>query len=185
MRRDADAATGVGAEAERRTAGGDNRGLATAAAARRARKVVGIIGPPVDQIVRLGRAREFGHIGLAKDDAAGRTQPCDRGGVRLGHEIGSALGAAGADHTGGFQRVLDGDGDAVKRTLDFAAGERRVGFIGLFPRRLRGQLNDRIEFGVDLGDPLQMRLDDLPGAPFLRSNSFSKLARRGRGDTVA
>ena len=38
--------------------------------------------------------------------------------------------------------------------------QRRVGFIGLFPRRLRGQLNDGIEFWIDLGDPLQMRFND-------------------------
>src|ERR1700716_3062358 len=132
------AASGVGAETEWRTAGGNNRGLATAAAARRARKVVRVIGPPIDQIVSLGRAREFRHIGLPKNNATSRTQPCDRGGVRLGHEIGSTLGAAGADTTSRFQRVLDRDRHAVKRTFDFAAGERRVGFIGLFPRRLRG-----------------------------------------------
>src|SRR6266480_5268140 len=70
MRRDSDTAAGIGAEAERRTAGGNDRGLTAAAAARRARKIIGIIGPPIDQIVGLGRACEFGHIGLAEDDAA-------------------------------------------------------------------------------------------------------------------
>jgi len=43
---DSDAASGVGTETKWRTAGGNNRGLATAAAARRARKVVGVVGPP-------------------------------------------------------------------------------------------------------------------------------------------
>jgi len=33
-----------------------------------------------------------------------------------------------------FPACPDRDGHAMKRTFDFAAGERRVGFIGLFPR---------------------------------------------------
>src|SRR6476660_6977014 len=70
MRGNTDAASGIGAKAERRTAGGNDRGLATAAAARRTREIIGIIRPPVDQIVSLVRASEFGHIGLAEDDAA-------------------------------------------------------------------------------------------------------------------
>src|SRR3981189_3005470 len=124
MRRDPDAASGVGAETEWRTAGGNNRGLATAAAARRARKVVGVIGPPIDQIVSFGRARECRHIGLPKDNAASRAQPCDRGGVCLGHEIGSTLGAAGADNTSRFQRVPDPYGHGMKRTFALPAPPR-------------------------------------------------------------
>ncbi len=49
----------------------DNRGLAAAAAAGGTSKVIGIVGPSVDQIVGFDRARrQFRHVGLAKDDSA-------------------------------------------------------------------------------------------------------------------
>ena len=67
----------------------------------------------------------------------------------------------------------------MERTFDFA-GERRVGLVGLFPRRLRSQLHDGIEFWIDFGDPVQMRLNDFLGAPFLRSNGLGKFSGRCR-----
>src|SRR5271168_3630125 len=44
MRRDSNAAAGVGAKAERRTAGRDDGGLAAAAPSRRTREVVRVVG---------------------------------------------------------------------------------------------------------------------------------------------
>ena len=184
VRGNTDTASSIGAEAERRTACGNDRGLATGAAARRAREIVRIIGPTINEIVTLGRGRKLRHISLAKDDAAGCAQPGDCGAVGLRDEARPALGAAGADDACGFQGILYGNGDAVKRTFDVAACERRVGFIGFFPRRLCRQLDDGIEFRIDLGDPLQMRLYDIFRAQFLGSNSFGELAGRRGGDGV-
>ena len=100
MSRNPNTATGVGAEAERRATGRYNRGLAAAAAARRAGQVIGIVGTSIDQIVGLDRTSQFRHVGLSEDDPARGTKPGDGRGIGLGNEIRAALGAARADDAG-------------------------------------------------------------------------------------
>ena len=112
-------------------------------------------------------------------------KPGHRGGIGLGNEIGAALGAAGADHAGGFQRVLDGHGHAMQRTLDFAARQRRVGFVRFFSRLVGGELNDRVEFWIDLGNLLKMGFDDGLGAELLRADGAGKFARRRCNDGIS
>jgi hypothetical protein len=134
MRRHANAAAGVGAEPERRTAGGDDRGFSAAAAARGAGEVVRVIGASIDQIIGLDRSGQFRHVGLAEDDAARGAKPRNRGRIGFGNEIRAALGATGADDAIRLQRILDGNGHAMQRTSDLAARQRRIGFVRLFPR---------------------------------------------------
>jgi len=124
MRGNSNAATGVGAKAQRRAAGGDDRRFAAAAASGRAGEVVRIVGASVDEVVGFGCAGEFRYVGLAEDDAAGGAQPGDRRRIGFWHKARAALGAAGADDPDRLQRVLDGDGHAVQRTLYFAARQR-------------------------------------------------------------
>jgi len=48
--------------------------------------------------VGLDRASQLRHVGLAENDGARGTEPCDGGRIRAWHVIGAALGAAGTDH---------------------------------------------------------------------------------------
>jgi len=185
MRRDPNAAAGVGAKAERRPARSDDCGLAAAAAARRACKIIGMVGASVDQIVAFNRSGQFRHVGLAKENGASGAQPRHRGGIGLGNEIGAALGAAGADHAGGLQRILDGHRHAMQRALDVTTRQRGVGFVCLFSRRVGGQLDDGIEFWIDLGNLRKMRFDDGLGAKFPGPDRVGEFARRRGNDAVA
>ena len=82
-------AAGVAAQAERRHPRGDGRALAAAAAARRARPVVGVVRAAVDEVVALEGERDFGDVGLAEDDRARGFKTRDAGRVPLGNVRGA------------------------------------------------------------------------------------------------
>jgi hypothetical protein len=150
----------------------------------RACEIIRIIGAAIDEIVRLDRAGQFRHIGLAENDGARGAQPRHRRCIRFWHVVRPALGAAGADDAGRFQRILDRHRHAMQRSFDLAARQRRIGFVCLFSRRLGRQLNDGVELGVDRCDPLQMCIHDRFGAELFGANGVRELCRRFRGDVI-
>jgi len=155
-----------------------------ARAAGRAREIVRVVGPPVDQIVRLDRSRKLWHIGLAENDGARGAKPRHRRCIGLGYVIRPAFGAPGADDARCFQRILDGHRHAVQRSFDLTARQRRIGLIRFLACGLRRDLNDGVELGIDLGDLFQMRLHDRFRAQLLGANGVGKRARRFHGDFV-
>ena len=81
VRGEPDARAGVGAQPARRAVRRDDRRLAAAAPARRARQVVRVRGPAVHRVVGLDPAAVVRAVGLAEQDRAGRPDPRDRGRV--------------------------------------------------------------------------------------------------------
>jgi hypothetical protein len=69
--RDANRASGITPELQRRQAGGDRCGASARTPARRARGIPGIIGPAEDGTVTLPVVAEQGDIRLAEEDRAG------------------------------------------------------------------------------------------------------------------
>ena len=78
VRRDAHRAADVGAELERREAGGDRRRRAARRAARDARDVPRVVRRAEELVEALHVARPARQVGLAEDDGAGLAQPGHR-----------------------------------------------------------------------------------------------------------
>jgi len=62
--------------------------------------------------------------------------------------------------------------------------QRRVGLVRFLSRRLRGQLHDGVEFGIDLGDLFQMRLDDRFRTELFGADGVGQFGRRFHRDVI-
>src|SRR5215472_17427748 len=128
MRGKADATGRVAAQAEWRSARGDQRRLAAARSTRSARQIVRIVGAAVDQVVCFEREEQIGEVRTGEGHCAGTTQSMhERGIVRGTRRVTKTQGASAAARTRHFDRVLDGKGNAVERTQLFTALASLVG----------------------------------------------------------
>ncbi len=154
VRGDANAAAGVAANVERRTSSGDNGRGTTAAPATRARDVVRIVGAAVDQIIGLEGEREVGRVGLAHENRAGGAQTLHHGRILGGDKACASLGAAGGNEAGGFERILDGDRNAVQAAA--RCGRDFVGCCGLGECAIAPQLHNSVERRIHRGDAIEI-----------------------------
>jgi len=171
MRRDSDAATGVGAEAERRTQAATIADLAAAAAAGGPGEVIGIVGAPVDEIVgSRSRRRVRGHWFLPRMMTAGGAkarQPKSR--RALGTKLARTSLVPRCRLTPFVSSViLDCHRYAIAADpLISPRASAASALVRLFPCRIGRELDDGIELRIDLRDLLEMRLHNGPGAELL------------------
>ncbi len=101
--------------------------------------------------------RPFGQIGLAQDDRAGRSQACGDRRVAASDVILQRQGAGRRRHVvGGFDIILDQDGNAGERPLGLAGRPRRVRLSG-DRRRIRIEGDHRVQPRVQPGDALLVK----------------------------
>ncbi len=173
----------VASRAERRQTGGDGRRLAAAAAAGRAREVVRIVGPTVDEVVALERERYLRHVRLAEHDRARRLEARHAGRVLLRHEPRAPLRPADRHDARHVERVLDRHRHAVQRPRQLAARERRVQLPRAPARRFACDLHERVQLRVDLLDARQIRARHFLRGDFPLADGPRDLAR-GRVDDL-
>ena len=169
MGRRADRAADIGAELGRGEAGRQRGRRAARRTAGTAIERVGVVGGAVDLVEALQIARKIGHVGLAENDGAGALQPFDGGGASCRHMILPDRIAAGGGETRDLVSVLDGEGQAVQRPLEFATRQRRVGRFRGLARAIEIPRDDRIDLRIVLFDPGdevigQLRRTDLAAA---------------------
>jgi hypothetical protein len=98
---------------------------------------------------------ELGGHGLADDHGAGLTQRDDAGRIATAAIAGKQRGAHAGRHVGGFDDVLDADGQAVDRRERGAAGVALRRCIGRAARAGQVEVLERLDLafaGLDDGD---------------------------------
>ena len=131
-------------------------------AAGRAGEVPGIVGGPEQRVVGLHVLVARRHVRLAHDDRSGPAQPGDRLRV-LGREVVCEVrAAAGRPHALGLEAVLGRDRQPVQRAEFGSARPQPVGVVGLGPGAVGVEGDDRVQRGVEPGDPVEVVLDELP-----------------------
>jgi len=140
----AQAAARVAAQADGRATRGDDRGLAAATLAGRARDIVRVGDGAVDGVLVHGVVDR-----LAEKDAAGRSHARDHRRVVLGDDVLALRNAGGAGHAGDLDPVLDRERHAVQRPERLAAHERLVQLAGPCTSCVRFQLRDGVQLGID------------------------------------
>jgi hypothetical protein len=161
VRRRADAAPRVAAEAERRGARGQGGRLASAAAGWGAVAIVRVAGRSIDRIVGHDAAAAGRTVGLAEQDRPGPTHAGDDDRITFGDVRRALHQTRGGDDAGDVEDVLDRERDAVERPAALAPRQRGIGRIRLRAGALVDALHDGVDRGVDLVDPLQIGGDDL------------------------
>ena len=173
----------VGAQAAWREGGSHRRGLAAAAAARGPGRVVGVGGAAVDRVVGLQAGPPGRAVGLAEQDRPGRPHPGHRGGVGSRDGGGPLRHPDRGDHAPGLQVVLGGEGHPVQRAGVVAPGQGDVGCRGPLDG-VRGDLDDRVEPGVHLLQPVQVGGQHLGRRHLAGADKLRQPGRRQRGQAV-
>ena len=121
-------------------------------------------------------------VGLAEDDRAGRAQSRHHERVLRRHRSLERQRPGGGHHAiAGVDVVLDDDRDTVQRTARTARPSFVVQRVG-DGQRVRVDLDDRSQrrsLPIDLLDPAQIELGDLPGGVSARRHPLGEL--RGSG----
>ena len=173
----------VGAEAAWREGGGHRRGLAAAAATRGPGRVVGVGGAAVDRVVGLQAGPPGRAVGLAEQD---RRRPPACGPPRWRRLPGRwrpLRHPDRGDHAPGLQVVLGGEGHPVQRAGVLAPGQGDVGRRGPLDG-VRGDLDDRVEPGVHLLQPVQVGGQHLGRRHLAGAHQLRQPGRRQRGQAV-
>ena len=173
VRRQSDAPAEIAANVEERSTGGEDRDGPAARSTRRAREVVRIVRPPVNEIVGVVGKRELGCIGLPDENRTASTHARDGGRVGCGNMVGTAERRVSCPHVGRVESVLDGHGNAVKRSQPGTRGHRTVSLLRLGECALTTKMHDRIQSRIDGIDAVQARAYYLLGRNVL-------VADRGR-----
>jgi hypothetical protein len=177
VRRPADTGRRVTADVKRRPAGGHDRRRPAAAAPRRARQIVGVIGAPVDQVIGLPGQGQLRRVRFAEQDRPRRAQAGHRGGILGGHKAGAPDGLARGDDACRIQRVLDSHGHAVQGPEDLPAREGGIGGMGLHLGGVGAQLHDRVQRWIHGVDALKIGVHHLRRRDVLGANGTCQ--RRG------
>jgi hypothetical protein len=172
--RHADGAAEVGADVERREAGGQRGGGASARSTRRARAVVRVERTAEQVAVRLDVHR---HVGLAEQDAARAAQPFGDRTVAAGHVMSERLEAGGGAHAGRRMHVLERERHAVQIPPRQAALERDIGGARPLQRALGVEGDDGVE-RLEPVDASEVGLDDLARRGATLADHPGQLGRR-------
>ena len=145
---------------ERRSARRDQRRFPAAAAAGSARGVIGVIGGAENEVVAFEGEEQIGQIGFGDRDRTGAAQPADERGIfaARARRCLAAQRPRCADAACEFDRILDGEWNAVQRARRFTSSDGRIGGARLCDRLIFEDLDRRVESGVDQADLFQMSL---------------------------
>jgi hypothetical protein len=124
------------------------------------------------------------HRELAEDDGAGLHELRGDRRVLAGHVLGEHLRAAGHPNAGHRDQVFQGDRDAVERTPALAPRQLGVGGPGLCERAIRRDGDVRLEHGVVLLDPAQVRLGRFDGRDAPRPDRLGDALQVEIGDLL-
>ena len=173
----------VGAKPDRREPGAHGRALAARGAAGRAGRVVGVVGPSPDAVLRLDPQRELGGVGDAENDRSCRLQARDGGGCVLGDDVLAVERSRGMRHPGDGERLLDRARDAEQRPeLLVGCGDPAVDLVSLGPGRVEAGRDDRVHAWIATLDQLDVRLDDVARAQLAGANRCGEVERGPLGD---
>ena len=183
VRRHADRAGEIAAEAERRAAARDRRRLAAARAAGRAREIPRIARAAEDGVLAVEIVGQLGDVRLAEHDRAGALPALDRDRVGRRHEALEELAAVGRAYAGGRERVLDRDRQALERAavagLQPPVGGRRLG-----AGALGGERDDRVQPRVDAVDVGEVQIHQLRGRDLPCTEEAEEAGRGGEEQSV-
>jgi len=105
-------------------------------------------------------AAKLGRVGLAEQDRAGAPDPGHERCILGGNALRPALSARSRDDSAGVERIFHRERNSVERPAPLSLGELGVGLAGIGARRVRDELDDGIEAGVDLLDAPKARAHD-------------------------
>jgi hypothetical protein len=98
---------------------------------------------------------------LAQHDRARALKPRHAGRVLVGNPVREQRRAARGEDAARRVDVLVAERDAQQRTRDIAAAERGLGSLGVGQRPIGGHGHERVELGIELLDPLEVRARQL------------------------
>jgi hypothetical protein len=177
-RGNAQRAADVVAEAERRSAGGDQRRFAAPAAAAGSFHIPRIVGAAVERIVAFGVDEQLRDVGLGDRDRAGGPQRRDIGVVLGFHHRAARRQSERRCGAGEIEAFLDGDRQTGQWSKLLAAQQRVVELRGGLARAVEQLDGDRVEPGVDGFEPCNEVLHDLGGRDVARGDARRNLPSR-------
>ena len=174
--RGADRPAAVARRAERHHAGRDGGAGAAARAARRPGRVPRVAGDAEGRARGVRPGAELGRRGLADGDGAGGAQPGDVDGVALdGRPAREPARAPRRRHAGAVLEVLHAEGHPRQRPerVGPTCGQLAIDGLGLRPRAVEVEVDERVELAVAVLDglqagPEQLRRRDVAAADEVR-----------------
>ncbi len=170
MRGDADRSAAVTAHPARRTSRRDCGRFPTTRSSSGTRQIPGIIGTPIEKIVRLPRHEQLGGVGHAQDDRSRIAQASHQRRVGVSDVSRTQFRPRLAAHSRHVNRTLDADGNAVQWAQILVLHHRRLSLACLSERSSIIKLHKSIDFRIQFLDPSQMRFNYFDGRNFPRAN---------------
>ncbi|TDI36940.1 MAG: serine/threonine protein kinase [Acidobacteria bacterium] len=115
----------------------------------------------LDENLGVEGKRELGCIGLPDEHRPRGMHARDGGRVGCWNMVGTAERCVSGPRAGRVERVLDGHGNAVKRSDPGARGHRAVSLLRLCESALTTKMHDGVQLGTDGIDAVQTRADYL------------------------
>ena len=169
----ADAAGGIAAEPERRSAGRDQSRFTTARSAGTPRLIVRIVSAAVNEVVGLESEKQVGQVSARDGDCAGGAQAGHQRGVVLrGRGVAQSQSARATTGAGHFDGVLDGKRHAIEWAKRLAARVPFIGRPGALARLIREHFHHGIQARIYLGDTVQVRVHQFGGRHRAISHKF-------------
>ena len=173
----ADRAAVVGADPQRRQAGGHRGAVAAARAAGGEALIEGVERGPEELVRGVHVEPQLRAVGLAHQHRPGTRQALHRRRAAARHEVAQEAAAGRAPQAGGGQQVLHHERHAVQRADVLSRRQRRVRPGRGGARALLVERDDRVQPRVQLGDPLEVPLEDLQRRQLACLDRESDLAR--------
>ena len=167
----------VVAESERRHAGRQRRGLATARTTGGEVGRPGVAGEAVEWVVRADPQPQLGQVRACQRDRSGGLHALDHRGVDRRHRFGEGRHALGGGRAGAVQVLLDGERHAVEGPQGSAGRHSSIGGVCAGPGTVGQHANDRVEVSVHLVDPGKVGVDHLPAGGLAAGDHRRQLVR--------
>src|SRR5690606_18542717 len=173
--------TGVGAEGDRREAGGHRRGRAAARTAGHLGEAVGVAGGADRRVLRRAAHGELVEVGLADGDGARRGEARDDGGVVGRQPPVEDLRRAGGGHATGAEVVLQRDGYTGERAGVLPRRDAPVDLVGRRSGGVRGDDVERVDVGLTGLDGGEVLVAHLTGGALAGPDGRGELECGGHG----